>query len=782
MDDAKKTKKQLKNELAEMRRRIDELEALETDRMRAKQAIQEAQEFAGSIVDTVHEPLVVLDTDLRVVSASGSFFHTFKVTPEETVGQFIYDLGNHQWDIPKLRGLLEEILSANTTFEGFEVEHQFPIIGRRTMLLSAQRTYRETNETQLILLAIEDITERKRVEEAQKYSEMRYQTIIETLQEGFGIVDLGENIIFVNQAYCDILGYTKDELIGMNLRKIVPEKEFGHILEETEKRKRGESDKYELVMQRKDGKLRDILVSASPFVDEGGEFLGTFALILDITESKRLEKTLNERGKELNCLYGISSLTEKPDISLEEIVQGTVDLIPPSWQYPDITCARIIIEGKEYTTENFRETEWVQTADVTIHGRRAGTVEVYYLEERPQSDEVPFLKEERNLLYEIAERLGKITERKRAEEELVHLSNAVMMSTDSIVISDLDAIIINVNQATLEMYGTDDKKDLIGKSSFELIVPEEREKALKYAREALEKGHVKNLEYHIIAKDGRRIPVEMSTSLMRDSEGKALGFVGVSRDITERKRAEDKLKKTLAELERSNSELEQFASVTSHDLQEPLRMVSSYVQLLAKRYQGKLDKDADDYIAYAVDGANHMQKLISDLLTYSRIGTYGKPFETTDCNVVLDKVLANLQTAIEETGAVVTCDPLPTVVADNSQITQLFQNLISNAIKFHSDDPPGVHVSAERKNNKWVFSVHDNGIGIAPEYHERIFAIFQRLHGREKYPGTGIGLSISKKIVERHGGRIWVESQAGKGSTFHFTIPIRGGEEPWILD
>ena len=248
----------------------------------------------------------------------------------------------------------------------------------------------------------------------------------------------------------------------------------------------------------------------------------------------------------------------------------------------------------------------------------------------------------------------------------------------------------------------------------------------------------------------------------------------VSTEITERERAEDTLKQTIAELTRSNSELQQFAYVASHDLQEPLRMVSSYVQLLARRYKGKLDSDGDEFIGFAVDGANRMQKLINDLLMYSRVGTRGKPFEPTDCSAVLDQTLANLSTAIEESRAVVTNDDLPTVMADEGQMVQLFQNLVGNAIKFRGEVPPRVHISAKQKNNECVLSVSDNGIGIDPEYYERIFVIFQRLHGKNHYPGTGIGLAVCKKIVDRHGGRIWLESEPGKGSAFCLTVPVFG--------
>jgi PAS domain S-box-containing protein len=275
---------------------------------------------------------------------------------------------------------------------------------------------------------------------------------------------------------------------------------------------------------------------------------------------------------------------------------------------------------------------------------------------------------------------------------------------------------------------------------------------------------------------GRRIIVLNARRIYHETKGAQMIFLAIE-DITERKRAErvlkqaGELKQVIAALERSNMELEQFAYVASHDLQEPLRVVSSFTQLLAKRYQGKLDKDADEFIAYVVAGAERMQALINDLLACSRVGARGKSFEPIDSETAFDQAIANLRVAIEEGEAVITHDPLPPLIADDLQIVQLFQNLLDNAIKFHGKEPPRIHVSAKQEGNEWVFSVRDNGIGIAPEYFDRIFVIFQRLHGREEYPGTGTGLTICKKIVERHGGRIWVESEPSKGSTFYFTIP-----------
>ncbi len=269
-----------------------------------------------------------------------------------------------------------------------------------------------------------------------------------------------------------------------------------------------------------------------------------------------------------------------------------------------------------------------------------------------------------------------------------------------------------------------------------------------------------------VRKDGENYWASVVITALYNETGEPRGFAMITRDVTQRRVAEDAVRRTAAELARSNAELEQFAYVASHDLQEPLRAVAGYCQLLKRRYAGKLDSDADEFIAFAVEGASRMQRLIEDLLSYSRVGTRGKSFEPTDMGAVFDQAVVNLKAAISESNAEVTRSELPTVPADRLQLEQLLQNLTSNAIKFHKpDQPPRIHVGAQVDGDHWLFSVQDNGIGIESRFSDRIFAIFQRLHTRREYPGTGIGLAICKKIVERHGGRILadaLDARAGK--------------------
>ncbi len=292
-----------------------------------------------------------------------------------------------------------------------------------------------------------------------------------------------------------------------------------------------------------------------------------------------------------------------------------------------------------------------------------------------------------------------------------------------------------------------------------MVNPELLERSIKYSIERT-KVQLELQKY----RDSLEEQVEKRT-IELDKANKRL-----KNEIEDHKKTEVKLERYLMELKRSNKELQQFAYVASHDLQEPLRMVSSFTQLLAKKYEGQLDSDADEFIKFAVDGAKRMQMLINDLLAYSRVSSRFEEFQLVDLEKVFNESLQNLKVSIDDNDARITSDSLPTIVADQSQIIQLFQNLVGNAIKFRGDESPEIHISAEEGEDEWIFRVIDNGIGIDSQHNDRIFRVFQRLHERDSYPGTGIGLSICEKIVERHGGDIWVDSKLGNGSTFSFTI------------
>jgi PAS domain S-box-containing protein len=368
-----------------------------------------------------------------------------------------------------------------------------------------------------------------------------------------------------------------------------------------------------------------------------------------------------------------------------------------------------------------------------------------------------------------------ITERKRAEEKFSKAFNA---TPDPIIIATAsEGRYIDVNESFLRVTGYR-REEVVGRTSSEIGFFERLEDRDRLMEMLEKKGSVRNFEITFLTKSGER-HTGLDSAEIIDVDGQKC-ILAIFKDITEQKilekqreRAENALARRARELARSNAELEQFAYVASHDLQEPLRMVASYTQLLSNRYKDRLDDDARDFIAYAVDGATRMQTLITDLLNYSRVGTRGKPFQPVNCEGILERVLGSLKLAISESGTTVSHDPLPSVMGDDMQLGQLFQNLLANAIKFHGEGPPQIHISAERSGNAWTFSIRDNGIGIAPEHAERIFLIFQRLHSRNDYPGTGIGLAVCKKIVERHGGRIWVNSQPETGATFLFTIPDR---------
>jgi len=370
-----------------------------------------------------------------------------------------------------------------------------------------------------------------------------------------------------------------------------------------------------------------------------------------------------------------------------------------------------------------------------------------------------------------------VAERQRAEAALRESEERYRLivdgALDAVITIDAAGAIIDWNPQAEAIFGWP-RREILGQRLSDTVIPpqhrEAHEGGLKHFS-ATGEGPLLNRRFEITAlhRDGREFPVELSILPLRSA--KLFHASAFARDITERQQAQAALEQRAEELARSNAELERFAHVAAHDLQEPLRMVSSYAQILGRRYRGKLDADAEDFIGYMVGGASRMQALLKGLSTYARVGIQQREFAPVSCDKVVEQVLDNLKVVIEEKEAMVTRAPLPEVMGDEVQLGQLFQNLIDNALKFRGPAPPRVHLEASRREKEWLFSVRDNGIGIEPQYFERIFLIFQQLHPRDEYPGMGIGLSLCKKIAESHNGRIWVESEPGAGTTFHFTLP-----------
>ncbi len=612
------------------------------------------------------------------------------------------------------------------------------------------------------VVVFQDITERRRAEEELRESEERFSNVFHASHTAIAIATLEGSYLDVNESMLRLTGFSKAELIGhtsLDLGLIDPV-----IRERLAQQLRREGSIQDVELEIRD-KLRNahVILSSIQRIQFGGEkrFLNMFH---DITDRKRAERDrdrLFNFSLDMLCIAGFDGYFKQLNPAWTKVLGWTneelmskpyLDFVIPEDRQPTIDAAGGLGEGKTVITFENR------------YRCKDGS-------HRWMSWNAYPLMEEK-LIFAAAR---DITDQKQAEEIRSRLSAIVESSEDAILSKTVDGIILTWNHGAERMYGHT-AEEAIGKN-ISMLSPRNHIAQIPELLQKIKAGEtVPQFEAIHVRKDGTPIHVSLSMSPIRDASGRVVGASTIARDITDRMNAQEQIARQGKELVRSNAELEQFAYVASHDLQEPLRMVASYTQLLAKRYNGKLDKEADEFIGFAVDGANRMQRLINDLLAYSRVGTRGKEFQPTDLGVVLEEVLADLRLAIQESNGEITKDPMPTVMADEAQLAHVFLNLVGNAIKFHGTEEPRVHIAAKKNGREWTFSVRDNGIGIEPKYFDRLFVMFQRLHRRDEYPGTGIGLAVCKKIVERHGGRIWVESKPGHGSTFYFTIPERGSE------
>jgi PAS domain S-box-containing protein len=617
------------------------------------------------------------------------------------------------------------------------------------------------------------------VEAALQDSEEKYRILVDGIRDySIFLIDPHGVILSWNAGAERIKGYKAEEIIGRNFSCFFPQQDIARRRPEEVLRLAAEYGRHEEegMRVRKNGSQFMASVTFTALRDRTGNLQGFSEFSHDLSESK--ESEAKYRGL----------LEAAPDAMVVVNQAGEIVLLnlQAEKQFGYRRDELIGQQVKNIIPEGFAErliADDLRSAEDALAQQIGTGIELNG--QRKDGSEFPIeimlspLESAEGILVTAA--IRDISVRRTAEKHLGQMEGRyrglLEAAPDAMVVvnSSGEIVLLNVQAEKQLGYRRD---ELIGQQ-VKNIIPEGFAERLiadgtRSSADALAQQIGTGIELIARRKDGSEFPIEIMLSPLESAEG--ILVTAAIRDISVRKTAEEHLVKTVGELKRSNEELQQFAYVASHDLQEPLRMVASYTQLLAQRYKGRLDSDADEFIAYAVNGSTRMQGLIQDLLSYSRAGTNAKALRKISSESVLEEALGSLRVAIEESGAVVTHDLLPAMVTDGTQLAQVFQNLVGNAIKYHGAEAPRVHVSAKKKDGEWIFSVRDNGLGIDPQYFDRIFVLFQRLHGPTEFKGTGIGLAICKKMLEGLGGRIWVESEPKHGSTFFFTLPEKQGQ------
>jgi PAS domain S-box-containing protein len=574
-------------------------------------------------------------------------------------------------------------------------------------------------------------------------------------------------ILWANDAELRFLGYSRDEYVGQNITKFhVDEPVILDILQRLKANE--ELHEYEARMRCKDGTIRYVSISSNVY-REDGRFVHTRCVTLDITEQKKISE-LQQR---------LVAIIESSD---DAILSKDLNGIIRSWNRG---AERIFgYKAEEIVGKHISMLATPETADempkILDRIKRGERIDHYETKRKTKDGRilnisltVSPIRDASGVIIGASKVARDISDQKKTSDLQERLAAIVESSDDAIISKDLNGIIRSWNQGAERIFGYK-AEEIVGKHISTLAAPDSLDEIPVILQRISRGERIQHYETKRKTKQGKILNVSLTVSPIRDASGVIVGASKVGRDITERRRQEQALREANEALTQSNADLQHFAYSASHDLQEPLRMVSTYSEMLKKKFGDKLGPSGEEYIGYAIQGALRMEQLLKDLRSYTQASSSGQePTEDIDAGRTLDKALANLEAAIKDSGANISHTALPLVRMHEFPLEQLFQNLIGNAIRYRGGETPRIHVAAERQGNEWLFSVQDNGIGIDSQYKEQVFGIFKRLHSAAEYPGTGMGLAICQRIVQRAGGRIWVESELGRGSTFFFTIPDR---------
>jgi len=789
-----------------------------TDRKNIERALKESEARYRTIFENTGIAFMLIEEDMVISLINEEVEKTFGFLKEEVEGKKKWaEFVASDDDIKRMK-MYHQIRRENP--ESAPKEYEFHATRKDGNIRNVLVTVSMIPGSKMSIASFLDITDRKKIENALENSREEFKTLIENSPLGITRYDQNLRHVFINPAGAEMMGLPQENYIGKTPAEIGIPGKLSNIIESVLKRifETGKPENLEFTIQGPKG-LKYYEFRIIPEFDENRNVKSVLAVAADITQQKKaqeelkeahdtLELKVQERTKELKesnrqlkqeiedrkrakkalkasekryrALYD-----DNPSMYFTVDTEGTILSVNPfGAERLGYTIHELI--GKSLISLVFYEKDRKYAArNLEYSIKNYGKVFHWEIRKTHRNGNLMWVKEilhavkcpDGNIIvYVVCE---DITERKNAEEALKESEERFKIlfeyAPDPYFLTDMEGKFLGGNKAAERLINFK-KEEIIDKNLVELglITGEQIIKAFDLLSRNI-KGHATGPEEFVLTrKDGKKVPVEI-TGYPLEIRGQKL-VLGMARDISERKKSEEKLKETIHELKRSNEELQQFAYITSHDLQEPLRTIASFTQLLERRYKNKMDTDADEFIEFIIDAATRMKEMIQGLLDYSRIGTRGGEFNFTDTEEVLITVLSNLHAAIMESEAKIDYDKLPTVIADRNQLIQLFQNMVSNAIKFKKKDvTPQIYVSARKdeKRGEFIFSVSDNGIGLEPQYKGKIFEVFKRLHTMDEYKGAGIGLAISKRIIERHGGRIWVESELGKGSTFYFTLPMR---------